>query len=191
VTLEAYCKQRNERKRHIIQRILVGFTCSRDQEQFDLERLYSVVDRISIEAVQYLGFIRDTIFPFREEFLLEKAQKDISEAEKVTYMARFRSSAPISQFINAWIHENFSPNEEKMRTKLGVKKGASIPRELLDQAFVEEKEHSEQFIECASELISLGVLRVVDLGSGTLGGGPTSGAAFTQFGERFLKFLED
>jgi hypothetical protein len=72
-----------------------------------------------------------------------------------------------------------------------VKKGASIPRELLDQAFVEEKEHSEQFIECASELISLGVLRVVDLGSGTLGGGPTSGAAFTQFGERFLKFLED
>jgi hypothetical protein len=63
ITFEQYLKQRGEKKRKIIQRIFLGFTITKDKENFELERMYTALNSLSLEGIQYLKFIKEEIFP--------------------------------------------------------------------------------------------------------------------------------
>lgn len=47
ITFENYLKQRNEKKRKVIRNIFLGFTQSKDKLNFELERMYDLLNKIS------------------------------------------------------------------------------------------------------------------------------------------------
>jgi len=67
VTFGEYLKSRSRKKREIIQRIFLGFTTEKDKEDFQLEKLYSTLANISLEAIKYLKFIEIEIIPTTKE----------------------------------------------------------------------------------------------------------------------------
>lgn len=52
--LEQYIREKNEKKRKVLRSIFLGFTQSEDQEKFELERMYHVLNILSLEDIKVL-----------------------------------------------------------------------------------------------------------------------------------------
>lgn len=59
ITFRSYIQARREQKRKIIQRILIGFTSSSDKKHFEIEKLYSILDQLSLEDIEILKIYVD------------------------------------------------------------------------------------------------------------------------------------
>ena len=62
VTYEAYSIQRNAEKRKLIQKIFYGYASDEDKSKFQLERLYRMVELISLESIEFLGFVSKNVW---------------------------------------------------------------------------------------------------------------------------------
>lgn len=51
ITFESFLKQRSDYKRKIIKNIFLGFSFNEDKEDFELERMYDIVNRISKKQI--------------------------------------------------------------------------------------------------------------------------------------------
>jgi len=58
ITFEEYLKQRNENKRKYIQNIFLGFTADDAKDDFELERMYDVLNRISKSQISLMKKIK-------------------------------------------------------------------------------------------------------------------------------------
>ncbi len=63
VHLEAFLKERIKRKRTVLLKILKGFACEKDKESFQLERLNNVTSEISLESLEHVIFLSNTVLP--------------------------------------------------------------------------------------------------------------------------------
>jgi len=61
ITFESYLKQRNKQKRKYIQNIFIGFTESEVKEDFELERMYDLLNKISKYQISTLKRIYNKI----------------------------------------------------------------------------------------------------------------------------------
>lgn len=59
ITFESYIKQRNDEKRKIVQEIFLGFTRSTNKVDFELERMYDLLDKISISDFKILKALEE------------------------------------------------------------------------------------------------------------------------------------
>lgn len=189
VTFEHYIKQRLEKKRRIIQRIFLGFTSSVDQSYFSLERLCSVADLISMESVEYLSFICKEIIPKRKERLMKTRNSlTVDEDNKNRFMDQARTQEPLSRDVDNWINDHFDPNTKSVSEHWGYKgKNQKLLEAIYDAKSVEVKKWEK----ARSELLSLGILELVDLGSGQIGGGPNISYALSNFGLEFLDYIQN
>jgi hypothetical protein len=52
ITFDSFLKQRNKNKREIIKNIFLGFSGSENKEEFEIERMYDIVYRISEKQIR-------------------------------------------------------------------------------------------------------------------------------------------
>lgn len=53
-TFEQYLKQRNFKKRLLIQKIFLGYATSKDKQSFEFERMYDVINKLSVSQIEIL-----------------------------------------------------------------------------------------------------------------------------------------
>lgn len=188
--LEAYLKLRSEEKRFVARQILNDFALSDDKIDYPLERLQDTVSKISRQALGVLGFLQHTIQPrrlARIEAMTNGINLSTSDRDRDWWREEYQAREPISTDIELWIKENFSPNSEKVMNRLN--NGQALNHYQLDEAFAMEKREREKIGVPVSELVQLGIMSV-GAGPATWGGSEPQ-TRFTDFGLRFIKFIEN
>jgi len=185
ITFETLLRTRDEKKRHLIKSIFLNqYMQSNNRNKVSLERLYRVIDEISIEALEHLKFIDEQILPMK----LETAKKKLEEMNKENrehgdnwWLNRFLEDEHESKHIQNWLYMEFNPNSPKLKAKdptLGSDKLVN------SKWFAKEKAWSKSFHELSSELINLGIFRQVSAYDGLEYG-------FTEFGRQFLIYIKN
>lgn len=188
---EGYVRERVERKRKFHQQILLGITklSPEELEKYQLEKMITVTNQISLEALNVLLFIKHE--------LLEKVEKDIQEQLKVFKDREgvegirlediTRNRIIISEYINRWIYERYNSNSKTVKKQYGLTNES--PKEIRNE--VAYKEHLKE-IELTGplpELANLGLL-IKKEGSPTWGGSVGSGYSISDFGYEYMEYLE-
>jgi len=190
ITFDQYIKQRRKEKREVIQRVFLGFTQSSDKDNFEIERLYNVVNSISLEGIEYLKFIDSDILPVRKNDIKKQAELHHSvnhhSLEKEIEILNLSDVYPVVDYVNKWIDDNYSPNSEKVIKKY---KYDGKNHDVLDKIYDDELPQIERKKEIISEFISLGVFRIIYSG-GSIGGGGTNKYTLTKFGYELISFLK-
>jgi hypothetical protein len=77
IVFESYIKERNKEKRNYIKNIFLDFTKStvEEKEKFELERLLDIVNRITLQEIEFIKFLNFTIKPIQESYSKKKAQE--------------------------------------------------------------------------------------------------------------------
>jgi len=192
ITLGEFLKMRSEHKRETVKRVFLGFTSSKNKENFQLEKLYSVLSSISFESIQYLEFISNDILQVaklacrkemtRVKILHENYNVELGEIN-------FKLNNPLTKFIRKNLDDQFGINNEKAKEKYAHIEDSIEQINAMDK---DMKSAEKLLNERVSELISLGILRAIidDSGVGVIGGGSVCYKAdFTDFGLDFLSYL--
>jgi hypothetical protein len=198
LTIEKYIRLRYEKKRKIMQNIFLDFIRITDEEKkvFQVERFYDTLDKISLEAIEYLKFVI--------EILQEKVINDIKKANSdnkyldndlgcLKYCAN-RNGKFVTTYLTQHIDENYHPNSKKVQEQYNYNSHANDEqsKKLLDFIFGKESEQIIKMNEMIAEYISLGLFRTEVRGGGSLGGGGGhSEATITDYGIEFIKFIKN
>ena len=60
--LEKYLRQRNEEKRNLLSKLLLTFGASNEKDEFDMEKIFSTIDLLSIEELLvFSAFVNGTV----------------------------------------------------------------------------------------------------------------------------------
>lgn len=191
---EGYLKQRAEKKRELFQQILLKLTEIKQEEleTFELERMIYVTNSISIKALSLLAFIREK-FLEQIELDIQKNLKNYAPQEGLEYQRIedvTRSRVIISEYISAWIQKNYNINSDLVQRKYGYEDTSDFPEDLRKQISYEEHVKSKELTGPLPELSNLGLLHHKS-GSVTFGGSVGSGYSITDFGYKFLCYLEN
>jgi hypothetical protein len=181
-----YIALRQEEKRDIAKRILLGFVGNADRERFKLERLLTTLSSISVESLEYLGFIRDTIIPRWEAKAFEEAEKVTGQAghDLAWWLSEQKRREVLSKYIQNWMDEKFNPNTPAVKARQEVSKPADI--------WEEYSLHQRKKNEALGELGSLGIFGLALESGGALGsGGASAEYQVTEFGLEFIGYLSD
>lgn len=195
ITFQEFIKARGERKREIVKRIFLGFTTASDKENFRLEKLYSTLANISLEAIFYLIFVRKDIHPTAEkacELEVKKLkEREIPYWDEELCRINFKKQNPITVFIRKELDKKYGINNTEAKK---LYQHIQEPHEKINVMDKDMKKEVAKLAEISSELISLGIWRkeIKDQGLGTIGGGYiTEEAEFTEFGLNFLNFIQE
>lgn len=63
IAFEEFVRQRNKEKRKLIENIFLGYVTEKDKEKIELERMYQIVNQISLDSLQFLFFLNEKILP--------------------------------------------------------------------------------------------------------------------------------
>ena len=189
VTFDSLLKTRNEKKRKLIRTIFLnGYISSENRELFEMERYYKVANEISIPAIEYLKFIYDVILPLKakiEKIDMQKFRIEHQKDKERLVVQLFFKKKFDSEIIKQWIYEEYNPDSETMKIKFP---DLSDNEEQKEKYSAEEKKKRDQYVEMASELTSLGIMRSGTVDGG-LGYGTRGGENLTDFGKKFLEFI--
>lgn len=194
IGLENYIKERSQIKRDIIQRIYIGFKSNADKERFQMERLYGALSRISLDAVEYIFFLRKEIIPsMQTEIEMESQRVSKSEGAKDLNWWRnhLKRTTSISDHIFGWINKYYDPGSPDVKFRYNYDSKKDKDKKILAKMFDEKRPHVERAEEILSEMESLGLLRGIIEGGGAIGEGSTKKFVFTDFGWDFIYYLDD
>jgi hypothetical protein len=188
VFFEQYLKQRSQRKKEILKKIITGFANEKEKEAFELERLNDCLVRISLESLEYIVFLDKEILPIIEKQVQDEISKmNYKPAEKERILQNIRSRQSISDVVLKWLYDRFNFNSPLVKEKYNLKKD-DYPEDLaIEIANIEQKETLEK-TRPWEELVSLGIMRMTVSGGAYLGGGAGSNYSLTAFGLTFIKY---
>lgn len=188
---EQYLKQRLEQKKKILKKIFLSFTVHQEKSKFELERLNDIMLRISISALEFLVFIKTTIFPAIENQInIELEQDSYKKSDRsIEWWHDFMiENKSLWEPIAKWINDNYNPNSYQVKVQYSML-NSGWPRDILHRVENLERAKTSEMTESVSELVSLGILRI-GVAGGTYDSGAGSNYNFTNFGRRFLKYIE-
>lgn len=188
---EGYVRERTNEKRKIYQQILLGITklSFDDLEKYQLERMSTVTNQISLEALNVLSFIKTNLLSKIEEDIKEKlkAFKYQEGVEGIRLEDVTRNRILVSEYISHWVYENYNSNSEIVKKKYNL--SDQSPQEIRDKIVYEEHLKEKELNGPLPELANLGILIKKD-GSPAIGGTVGSGYSISEFGYLYLDYLE-
>ncbi|GEM_PF-3531496 len=188
---EHYLKERLEDKKKVLRRIILGYAVVEDKGKYELERLNDVLNKISVESLEFLNFFETTIYPEMDKQIREELKQDSyqkSDRSLEWWYDFMTESKPIWEPIEKWTYDNFNQNSQKVKAQYNMLQ-SGYPSDLLHRIENLERSKRSEFTECISELVTLGILRIRITG-GTIGSGAGYDYNFTTFGRKFLKLIE-
>jgi hypothetical protein len=112
ITIDALIRTRSEYKRKIIKRAFFkGYIPSKEKKRFELERLYITSQNISIDAAEYLEFLKKEIVP-----------QYVADVEQKQQKPKYRDGRPltpetVSYFVAVWINKQFDISDENIKDR--------------------------------------------------------------------------
>jgi hypothetical protein len=126
LTFETLLRTRESRKRDLIKAVyLNGYIPAEDRYKIALERFYRVGQEISLEALEYLKFIDETIIPLKEKWAREevaKMSKEKRENDDEWWFKLNLQRKPDTEIIVQWIYEEFNPNSQRLKKDFPILK---------------------------------------------------------------------
>lgn len=188
--LEAYIKERAEKKRKIHQQLLLGLTGKnkKELEKFELEKMIWITNQISFDALNVLDFIKNNLIDKIEEDVEKQLAlfKDRKGVEGIRLEEITRDRVIVSDYISTWIHENYNTNSDKVKAKYGH---INTSRKALWHKIAYEEHLKEKELKGPlPELSNLGIL-IEKNGTPTWGGSVGSGYSLSEFGYRYIDYL--
>lgn len=178
-TLEALSATNEAKKREIIQKVFLdGIIDEPSRQKINFEKMLATCQMISIEAIEYLRFIKKTILPMKEERAWQEVNgmnKKNRENDDEWWLNLQMTRIPESNIINIWINQEYSPNSEKI---IKMVPGIQKDTEKAKPYFEKENQIRAESVEMMAELVSLGIMR----GSG-------SNIFISLFGRIFIEFI--
>lgn len=188
--LEAYIKERAEKKRRIHQQLLLGLTGKnkKDLEKFELEKMIWITNQISFDALNVLDFIKSNLFEKIEEDVKTQLSvfQDREGVEGIRLEDITRARIIVSEYISKWIYENFNSNSATVKAKYGY--AGSPPKDLWHKISYEEHLKEKELTGQLPELSNLGIL-IERNGTVTWGGSVGSGYSLSEFGYKYISYL--
>lgn len=189
LTLEVLLRTREKKKRDLIKTIyLDGYISSENRQEMALERFYRIGQEISLEALEYLKFINETVLPIKEKWAREevaKMNKGNQDNDDEWWFKLNLQRKPDTEIIVQYIYEKFNPNSAIVKEKFP---GVETDKYLTAMQFEEEKKMLDLLAEISNELLSLGIFRNI-INSGSFGGGAGSSQTLSKFGQEFIKYF--
>jgi hypothetical protein len=194
-TFECYIRQINEEKLGLIKNTFTDYilNCDNDisnQENFEIERFYLVINSISLNTIKYIKIICEIVpIYFELEMYLHEEEK---YRDKTMGWAEYCRDdwSYLTKYTKQYIHDEFDPNSKKVAERYCYKPETDIDNELLNKIYSLKKIEENKHTESIAELISLGILIPRVEGGGTIGGGGGNFEAnLTNFGFKFIKIL--
>lgn len=189
----SYIRERSEKKRSYYQKLLIGLTNKNEQElkEFELERMILVTTQISPSALSVLYFIKSNFIEQIEKDIqkqLEVYKEDKESVESIRLEDRIRAGILISDYISHWIYENYNVNSEIVKEKYNfpVTSRPEVWHEVSYAEHLKEKELTDPL----PELANLGIL-IRKNGSEVVGGNIGSGYSLSNFGYKYLEYLDE
>lgn len=190
--LEAYIRERAERKRKVYQQLLLNLTekSKEEREKFELERMISVTNQISFDALHVLDFIKSELLAKIEEDIQKQLSvyQDQEGVEGVRLKDITRARIIVSEYISKWIYENYNINSESVKAKHGYTSDSQV--DLRKKITYEEHLKEKELMGHLDELANLGIL-IKRNGTPTFGGSVGSGYSLSAFGYKFISYLEN
>lgn len=189
LTFETLLRTRERRKRDLIKEVyLNGYIPAEDRYKMTLERFYRIGQEISLEALEYLKFIDETIIPLKENWAREevtKMSKENRENDDEWWFRLNLQRKPDTEIIVQWIYEEFNPNSPKVKKRFpNIEKDKALTAKQFD----EERKRLNLLAEISNELLSLGIFRNLVTG-GLIGQGVGSSQTLSKFGQEFIKYV--
>lgn len=192
VLLEDYLKIRIRKKREILKQIFLGFTVAADKDSFELERMDSSLERMSIETLEFLILFQEQIRPKIESDLQQKRQDmliDFTDRSPEWHHDMALVQEPIFDYISVWQEEHYSPMKPAIKTEYGLAiTDLEWPSEKLARAESRYKEEQRKIHESLLELDTLGIVEKRATGGSI---GAANSFFLTRFGIRFLKYFNE
>lgn len=194
IFLENYLKMRSQKKREVLKQILLGFTVTADKEAFDLERMDSCLEQMSLNTFEFLIFFQKEIRPKIESDLQQERQDmliDFTDRSAEWHHDMGLLKMSIWDPISVWLHKNYNPSSEKVKNDYEmVPTDVEWDADKLARASTREKEESTKVHESLLELDTLGIAEKRAVGGG-FGGGAANSFYLTLFGIKFLKYFNE
>lgn len=188
---EGYIKERAERKRKLHQQVLLGITSLTpdELEKYQLERMITVTNQISLEALNVLLFIKTELLNKIEKDIEEqlKAFKERDGIEGLRLEDITRKRIIVSDYISKWIYERFNSNSETVKKQYNLTKES--PKKVRNEIAYNEHLKEIELMGPLPELSNLGLL-IRKNGTATYGGSVGSGYSISEFGYEYLNYLE-
>lgn len=191
IFFEKYLKQRLGKKKRILKAILLGFSVSLDKDKYELERLNECLERISLNSLEYLIYLKFEVLPKIESDIDKEIIKDQyqrSDRSIEWWSNQLLTSKSIWEVLERMIYEDYNPNSEKVRTMYKIPKTEGWIPDLQHRAETREKHRRSEINEAMTELVTLGIVKTRPTAI-TWGGGGSTDYILTLFGINFLKLL--
>lgn len=194
IFFEDYLKMRTQKKREVLKQILLGFTVTADMGAFDLERMDSRLEQMSLNTFEFLIFFQKEIRPKIESDLQQERQDmliDFTDRSAEWHHDMGLLKMSIWDPISEWLHKNYNPTSEKVKSDYGMlPTNVEWDADKLARASTREKEESTKVHESLLELDTLGIVEKRAVG-GSFGGGAANSFYLTLFGIKFLKYFNE
>lgn len=191
ILLDAYIRERSEKKRKLHRQILLGLTSKnkKELEEFELERIIMVTNQISLEALNVLDFINSKLLSKVEDDVQKQldAYNDREGVEGKRLEDITRARILISDYISKWIYDNYNQNSDTVKAKYNYTNDS--PSGLRNQIVYEEHLKEIELMDPLPELANLGIL-IRKNGSEVIGGNVGSGYSLSPFGIKYLAHLD-
>ncbi|MBU1031315.1 hypothetical protein KKE03_00085, partial [Patescibacteria group bacterium] len=115
IFLEDYLRMRTLKKREVLKQILLGFTVTADKDVFDLERMDSRLEQMSLNTFEFLIFFQKEIRPKIESDLQQQRQDmliDFTDRSVEWHHDMALLKMSIWEPISEWLHRNYNPSSE-------------------------------------------------------------------------------
>ena len=191
-TLQQYITMRTERKRQVVRAAFEDFARSLDKPNFQLERFMDTVQKISPASIALLGFINNTVLPYRDEQIRKELATQNLGIEKPYewWFELTKKREPISKYLDQWLFDRYNPAGADIKAKYGVTEAKDIPEKEQFRLMEIETAQREKYHAPFGELTYLGIF-----GSGfrgaTWGDGGGITWTLTDFGYEFIEYIEE
>ncbi len=193
VALEDYIKIRNHLKRRVAQKVFKEFAISDKKVDFQLERYNDTLQKISPDSISLLGFIKQVIIPYREEYIREKMKSDNLGTEKPFewWLKLNLQRESLSNSLSLWITENYSPNGSHFKKLYGEGENKDVPQPKLSELFDIEREQRDKYNAPIGELEYLGLISKGVSSEGGWGAMASMTWTLSDFAYEFMEFIEN
>jgi hypothetical protein len=114
LTYEKFLRQRIKLKRDLIKRAFLDFAKAENKEGFELERVYGVLETLSIGSIKFLGLLNTRAIPPQQEVMERSPYKNSDEFW--AGMPRLQKEHPVSRFLQNHIDMNSSIGGSSLNT---------------------------------------------------------------------------
>ena len=190
---EQYLKQRVEEKKQILKNIILGYALSDNKKDYELERFNDCLIRMTIPTLRFLVFTMKQILPVVEKELERELAQDTYQKSDLSVEWWFNdllTKKSIWTPIEKWLHDGYSPSTDRVKEEYGLKRNDEWTQDLRTRAQNRERNKRNEISENIFELVTLGILRIVNSGA-TWGGAGGTDYSITAFGVKFLKLIDN